>query len=69
MTVALAGTEEHPHLGPLQRWLTALREVVLAQVPGPIVIFVDEIDTVCSLPFSTDEFFAAIREGLSELGG
>jgi outer membrane lipoprotein-sorting protein len=27
-----------------------------------LVIFVDEIDTVRSLPFSTDEFFAAIRE-------
>jgi outer membrane lipoprotein-sorting protein len=31
--------------------------------PKPrLVIFVDEIDTVRSLPFSTDEFFAAIRE-------
>jgi tetratricopeptide (TPR) repeat protein len=27
-----------------------------------LVIFVDEIDAVRSLPFSTDEFFAAIRE-------
>jgi hypothetical protein len=27
-----------------------------------LVIFIDEIDTVRSLPFSTDEFFAAIRE-------
>jgi AAA domain-containing protein len=27
-----------------------------------LVIFVDEIDAVGSLPFSTDEFFAAIRE-------
>src|SRR5437867_3151507 len=27
-----------------------------------LVIFVDEIDMVRSLPFSTDEFFAAIRE-------
>ena len=26
------------------------------------MIFVDEIDAVRSLPFSTDEFFAAIRE-------
>ena len=30
---------------------------------GRLVIFVDEIDVVRSLPFSTDEFFAAIREG------
>src|SRR5439155_22882702 len=28
----------------------------------PLVIFLDEIDAVRSLPFSIDEFFAAIRE-------
>jgi AAA domain-containing protein/WD40 domain-containing protein len=77
-------------LGPIQRWLTALRELVLPQVgvqvfrssglqdgpmsgpehlntrtpehPSRLVIFIDEIDVVRSLPFSTDEFFAAIRE-------
>jgi hypothetical protein len=51
----------------------ALREAVLAVPPQPtgsgtgadspaVVVFVDEIDAVRSLPFSTDEFFAAIRE-------
>lgn len=49
-------------LGPLQKWLTALETVVLARIPGKVVLFVDEIDVVRSLPFSTDEFFAAIRE-------
>ena len=49
-------------LGPLQRWMQAVRRVVLPSYPGPVVIFVDEIDAVRSLPFSTDEFFAAIRE-------
>ncbi|HEY2951702.1 MAG TPA: AAA-like domain-containing protein [Verrucomicrobiae bacterium] len=29
---------------------------------GKLVLFVDELDVVRSLPFSTDEFFAAIRE-------
>jgi WD40 repeat protein len=53
---------EHARIGPLQRWTKALREVVLARIPGPIVIFLDEIDAVRSLPFSTDEFFAGIRE-------
>jgi hypothetical protein len=53
---------EHAKLGPLQRWLGALRDVVLARVPARIVLFVEEIDTVRSLPFSTDEFFAGIRE-------
>jgi CRP-like cAMP-binding protein len=52
---------EHGQLGPLPRWMAALQQVVLAQVPGRVVIFVDEIDVVRRLPFSTDEFFAAIR--------
>lgn len=52
----------YSRLGPLQRWMAALRQVVLPHVPGRRVIFVDEIDAVRSLPFSTDEFFAAIRE-------
>ncbi len=52
----------HPRVGPLQRWMAALREVVLAKLPGKIVLFVDEIDAVRSLPFPADEFFAAIRE-------
>lgn len=54
---------DHRRLGPLQRWMQALHDVVLARLTQPVVIFVDEIDVVRSLPqFSTDEFFAAIRE-------
>src|SRR5207244_11760971 len=34
----------------------------LGRPVAALVIFVDEIDAVRSLPFSTDEFFAAIRE-------
>ncbi len=49
-------------LGPLQRWMGALKDLALPSVPGRLVIFVDEIDTVRSLPFSADEFFAAIRD-------
>lgn len=49
-------------LGPVQRLFAALREVVLARHPRPLALFVDELDVVRSLPFSTDEFFAAIRE-------
>jgi len=52
----------HDRTGPLQRWTRGLCEVVLPQCQGPLVIFVDEIDAVRSLPFATDEFFAAIRE-------
>ncbi|HKZ79204.1 MAG TPA: AAA-like domain-containing protein [Pyrinomonadaceae bacterium] len=52
----------HERLGPLQRWMLAITEVVLKKFTGRVVIFIDEIDAVRSLPFSTDEFFAAIRE-------
>lgn len=65
----------HAALGPCQRLFTVLREGVLPRLPiartktapaserpGGLVIFVDEIDAVRSLKFSTDEFFAAIRE-------
>jgi hypothetical protein len=49
-------------LSPLQRFLATLQHVVLVRTAGRVVIFVDEIDAVRSLSFSTDEFFAAIRE-------
>jgi WD40 repeat protein len=53
---------DHKEFSYLQRWMRAIREVVLDRYRGRLVIFVDEIDTVRSLPFSTDEFFAGIRE-------
>ncbi len=50
---------------PVMRFTHALVELAKV-VPGPsppgLVVFVDEIDVVLSLPFPTDEFFAAIRE-------
>jgi hypothetical protein len=49
-------------LSPVQRLFNALRDVVLPARRGPLIVFVDEIDVVRSLPFSTDEFFSAIRE-------
>ena len=52
----------HEGLGPLQRLTHSLQEVVLKRIDGRLVVFVDEIDYVRSLPFSADEFFAAIRE-------
>jgi hypothetical protein len=59
---------QHEGLGPAQRFFRALREVVLPTTSNgsvatrKLVIFVDELDVVRSLPFSTDEFFSAIRE-------
>jgi hypothetical protein len=53
---------QQERLGPVQRFFGAIRDLVLPRLKGPLVVFVDEIDVVRSLPFSTDEFFAAIRE-------
>jgi hypothetical protein len=36
-------------------------QVVLPAIPAPIVIFVEEVDNLLSLPFDTDGFFALIR--------
>jgi AAA domain-containing protein len=56
----------HSSLGPLQRWLGAIREVVLPRTHEPVFIFIDEIDATRSLPFAADEFFAGIRELYNE---
>ena len=52
--------QENGRLPPLGRLTSFLDKVVLAGCPGQVVIFVDEIDSTISLPFS-DDFFAAIR--------
>ncbi len=49
------------HLGKTQRFSRYLRSVVLEEIAGPVIIFIDEIDTTLSLPSFTDDFFAAIR--------
>jgi WD40 repeat protein len=49
-------------LGPLQRWMKTIRDVILPRLSERMVIFIDEIDVVRSLPFPADEFFAGIRE-------
>jgi len=54
--------EDNVNLGPMQRWISAIRKVVLPLHPGRLAIFIDEIDAVASLKFSTDEFFSGIRE-------
>ena len=54
--------KENPNLGPFQRFMTALGKVVLPQISQRLMLFVDEIDAVRSLPFPADEFFAGIRE-------
>jgi hypothetical protein len=52
--------QERSHLGMTQRWTLWFREVLLAEIVDPIVVFVDEIDSTLNLPY-TDDFFIAIR--------
>ncbi|MCY7277421.1 MAG: AAA-like domain-containing protein, partial [Phormidesmis sp. CAN_BIN44] len=54
--------EEHQLLSFVRRFDKFLEEVLLEAIPQPIVIFIDEIDSVLSLPFKLDDFFALIRE-------
>jgi tetratricopeptide (TPR) repeat protein len=52
--------KEWASLGPVHRFTDFLRDVVLQETEGAVVIFVDEIDSTLNLDFS-DDFFAAIR--------
>ena len=43
-----------------RRWMMFFEEAVLAEITGPVVIFIDEIDKTIHLPFR-DDFFSALR--------
>ena len=55
--------QNNAHLGPMQRFFEAIGKVALSHLGEQrrLVVFVDEIDAVRSLPFSADEFFAGVR--------
>jgi hypothetical protein len=53
--------KERELLSPVQRLSEFFEEVLLVEIRQNIVIFIDEIDSVLSLDFSTDDFFALIR--------
>ncbi|AFZ02764.1 AAA-like domain-containing protein [Calothrix sp. PCC 6303] len=53
--------KEHDHISPLQKLNIFIEEVLLTHVSKQIVIFIDEIDSVLSLNFSIDDFFALVR--------
>ncbi|BDA69809.1 hypothetical protein CAL7716_039750 [Calothrix sp. PCC 7716] len=48
-------------LSPLSRFRKFIEEVLLVEVRENIIVFIDEIDSVLSFKFPTDDFFAFIR--------
>ena len=53
---------EHSELSPIQHLKLFIEDIVLTHVAAEkIFIFIDEIDSVLSLDFATDDFFALIR--------
>lgn len=48
-------------ISSVQKFSEFITEILLANVSQKIVIFIDEIDSVLSLPFNADDFFASIR--------
>ena len=52
---------ERAPLAHVQRWGRFIEEVLLTHIQQDIVIFIDEIDSVLSLQFPFDDFFAQIR--------
>jgi hypothetical protein len=53
---------ERKLLSYVQRFSQFVEEVLLEKISQPIVIFVDEIDSIISLKFNIDDFFAVIRD-------
>lgn len=49
-------------LSYVQRFSRFIEEVLLQLIPQNLIIFVDEIDSILSLNFNIDDFFAVIRD-------
>ncbi|NEQ54970.1 MAG: GAF domain-containing protein, partial [Leptolyngbya sp. SIO3F4] len=56
--------KEYDYLSPVKVLNEFIEQILLAHVTEPIVIFIDEIDSMRRLPFETDDFFACIRSCL-----
>lgn len=53
--------DSYPRLSSLSKLKRFIKTVLLEKISSNIVIFIDEIDSVLSLNFPTDDFFAFIR--------
>src|SRR5919202_520461 len=53
---------KHSLLPYVQRFSQFIEEILLPSIPQNLVIFIDEIDSILSLNFNSDDFFAVIRD-------
>jgi AAA-like domain len=53
--------QEREVISPVQRFSEFIEIVLPKFIDQPITIFIDEVDSILSLDFDTDDFFAAIR--------
>ena len=53
--------QEHQFLDSSQRLGEFIETILLPQLPGKLVIFIDEIDSILSLNFALDDFFRLLR--------
>jgi hypothetical protein len=53
--------QKEAHTTATYKWSHFLQEEVPKRIAGPAVFIFDEIDTILSLPFSCDDFFAVVR--------
>jgi len=56
-----AWLQEREFLPPIQRLSELIEQVLLDCIQQPIIIFIDEVDSILSLNFCADDFFAFIR--------
>ncbi|MDJ0703137.1 MAG: AAA-like domain-containing protein [Leptolyngbyaceae cyanobacterium MO_188.B28] len=54
--------EKNHRLSSVRRFGKFFNDVLVHLIPQPIVIFFDEIDSILSLDFDVDDFFAVIRK-------
>lgn len=52
---------ERQNFSPINCLGELLQDILPQKITQPIIIFFDEIDSVLSLPFNTDDFFALLR--------
>jgi WD40 repeat protein len=59
---AMAYLRANQDLPATTRIFSFLRDIALVAIDGPVVLMIDEIDAVRTLPFSVDDLFAGLRE-------